>query len=56
MDTVGNGEDLKEALISLTKQNLSSPGSHKLYRAYHNSHPTLKSRLKSIDAYAKTLR
>ncbi len=51
--TVGNGEDLQEALVGLSKQNLASPGSHKWYRAYHNSHPTLKSRLKALDEHCK---
>jgi STE24 endopeptidase len=53
VDATGNADDLKEALIALNKQNLSRPGSHPLYRHYHNSHPALKDRLKAIDAFAK---
>ncbi len=53
VDAVGNGIDLAGALVALTKQNLSSPGSHKLYRAYYNSHPPLKERLKNIRAHAR---
>lgn len=55
VEAVGNGYDLKEALIALNKQNLSSPGSHKLYRHYHNSHPALKERLQAIRAHAEGL-
>ncbi len=55
VEAVANGYDLKEALIALNKQNLSSPGSHKLYRHYYNSHPALKERLKAIRAHAKKL-
>lgn len=52
---VRNGEDLSEALIALNKQNLTSPGSHKLYRNYYNSHPSLKDRLAAISAHAEAL-
>ncbi len=53
VEAVQNGYDLKEALIALTKQNLASPGSHKLYRSYHNSHPPLRQRLAAIRNHAK---
>ncbi len=53
VNAVKNSFDLKEALIALTKQNLSSPGSHKWYRGYYNSHPSLRERLKAIDAEAR---
>ncbi|MCP4599756.1 MAG: M48 family metallopeptidase [Proteobacteria bacterium] len=53
-EAVGNGGDLKDALIALTKQNLASPGSHRIYRSYHNSHPALKQRLKAITEHAKS--
>jgi STE24 endopeptidase len=52
VDAVKNGEDLSEALIALSKQNLTSPGSHKWYRHYYNSHPALKERLLAIKNYA----
>lgn len=52
VDAARNPDDLGEALVSLTKQNLSSPGSHKLYRAYYNTHPGLKERLSSMRRYA----
>ena len=54
LDAVKNGTDLEEALIGLSKQNLASPGSHQLYRSYHNSHPALKERLKAIKKHAKS--
>jgi STE24 endopeptidase len=50
VEATGNVEDLAEALIALNKQNLASPGSHSLYRHYHNSHPALKERLRAIRA------
>jgi STE24 endopeptidase len=52
VNAVGNGWDLANALVALTKQNLSSPGSHRLYRSYHNSHPALKHRLNAIRQHA----
>ena len=55
VEATGNAEDLAEALITLNKQNLASPGSHPLYRHYHNSHPALRDRLKAIRAHAATL-
>ncbi len=55
VEAVGNGVDLADALIALHKQNLTSPGSHKLYRNYHNSHPALKDRLKTIRTHAASL-
>ncbi|MDJ0764792.1 MAG: M48 family metallopeptidase [Myxococcota bacterium] len=45
---VGNADDLGDALIVLTKKNLTNPGSHKLYRWYYNSHPALRERLAAI--------
>ncbi|MCP4600130.1 MAG: M48 family metallopeptidase [Proteobacteria bacterium] len=53
VSAVGNGGDLSGALVALTKQNLASPGSHRLYRAYHNSHPPLRQRLKAIREHAR---
>ena len=52
VNAIKNGYDLKDALVTLTKQNLSSPGSHKWYRGYYNSHPSLRERLKAIDKEA----
>lgn len=46
--------DLKEALIKLHKNNLSSPHNDPLYSAYHHSHPTLPERLRAMDAYKPT--
>ena len=46
------GADLEGALVALHKQNLSSPGSARAYRAYHNTHPALKERLAAIRAIA----
>jgi STE24 endopeptidase len=53
VDAVKNSGDLSDALIGLTKQNLASPGSFKLYRSYYNSHPALKFRLRALRKYAK---
>jgi STE24 endopeptidase len=55
VEAVKNGRDLSEALIALNKQNLSSPGSHPLYRGYYNSHPALKERLAAIRVRAAQL-
>ena len=55
VETVKNGTDLADALIALNKQNLSSPGSHKWYRAYHNSHPALRDRLAAIRKHAERI-
>jgi STE24 endopeptidase len=52
VEAVANGGDLADALTVLTKQNLSSPGSHRLYRSYYNSHPALRNRLKAIGEHA----
>ncbi len=49
VSVTGNGTDLKDALVALTKQNLTSPGSHPWYRAYYNSHPSLRERMNAID-------
>jgi STE24 endopeptidase len=54
VDSVENGADLRDALIALNKENLGSPGSHKLYRSYYNSHPALKDRLKAIRGHAES--
>jgi STE24 endopeptidase len=53
VEATKTGRDLSDALIALTKQNLSSPGSHPWYRAYHNSHPALKHRLAAMKAHAE---
>ena len=53
VEATGDGEDLVGALTALTRQNLGSPGSHRLYRAYHNTHPTLRERMKTIRAIAR---
>ncbi|MCK9463236.1 MAG: M48 family metallopeptidase [Proteobacteria bacterium] len=46
------GAELKGALLALHKQNLASPGSARAYRAYYNTHPTLKERLAAIRVLA----
>ncbi|MBN2803398.1 MAG: M48 family metallopeptidase [Deltaproteobacteria bacterium] len=46
--TVKNGYDLKDSLIALGTQNMSSPGSHKWFRGWYNSHPSLRERIKAI--------
>jgi STE24 endopeptidase len=49
-----SGEALCEALVALTKQNLTSPGSAKAYRAYYNTHPSLRERLGAIEKVTPT--
>jgi STE24 endopeptidase len=44
-------EELKEALIKLHVDNLSSPHNDPIYSAYHHSHPTLPERLRAMDEY-----
>ncbi len=46
----GRKEDLKEALILLTKENLSNLTPHPLYSFFHYSHPAIAERLKAIEA------
>ena len=53
VEVTGNGEDLVGALTALTRQNLGSPGSHRLYRGYHNTHPALRQRMKAIRKHAR---
>lgn len=48
VEAMGGGGELSRALVSLTKQNLTSPGSHRFYRGYHNTHPALRERLAAI--------
>ena len=43
------GEDLKEGLIIMSKENLSNLTPHPLYSFYHYSHPTVGERIKAID-------
>ncbi|MDA3941659.1 MAG: M48 family metallopeptidase [Spirochaetia bacterium] len=43
------GEDLKEGLIIMSKENLSNLTPHPLYSFYHYSHPTVGERIKALD-------
>ena len=43
------GEELKEGLIIMSKENLSNLTPHPLYSFYHYSHPTVGERIKAID-------
>ncbi|MCU0661574.1 MAG: M48 family metallopeptidase [Myxococcota bacterium] len=52
---MGEGANLREALIALSKQNKAAPTSHPLYRSYHASHPGLRARLAEIDREHKKL-
>ncbi|MCW8965789.1 MAG: M48 family metallopeptidase [Candidatus Pacearchaeota archaeon] len=47
--SIQNTTDMKDALISLHKNNLSNLTPHPLYSFYHYSHPTLAERIKAID-------
>jgi len=46
--TVGNHSALAEALLRLSKDNLSNLTPHKLYSTFHYSHPVLSERLDAI--------
>lgn len=43
------GNDLKEGLIIMSKENLSNLTPHPLYSFYHYSHPTVGERIRAID-------
>ena len=43
------GEDLKEGLIIMSKENLSNLTPHPLYSFYHYSHPTVGERIRALD-------
>ncbi len=45
----GYGNDLKEGLIIMTRENLSNLTPHPLYSFYHYSHPTVAERVKAIE-------
>lgn len=47
--STGDAESMKNALISLHKDNLSNLTPHPLYSFYHYSHPTLAERIKAIE-------
>jgi len=55
VEAVGDGRDLAESLVALSKGNLSSPGSHPWYRSYRNTHPPLRHRLAAIRRHAEGL-
>ena len=55
VDAVGGCEDLKEALIALSKENLSNLTPHPLYSFYHYSHPTLGERIEAMETYKNRL-
>ncbi|RSH90123.1 hypothetical protein EHS25_001456 [Saitozyma podzolica] len=44
-------QELKDALIKLHVDNLSSPHNDPIYSAYHHSHPTLPERLRAMDEF-----
>lgn len=50
--STGDTDSMKNALISLHKDNLSNLTPHPLYSFYHYSHPTLAERIKAIDSIA----
>ncbi|MCP4196355.1 MAG: M48 family metallopeptidase [Proteobacteria bacterium] len=54
VEAMQGSSDLQQALIVLSKDNLASPGSHKLYRSYHYSHPALRKRLAALRDHART--
>ena len=50
---LGYGNELKQALSTLDKENKGPPNVDHLYSAYHYSHPPLPERLQAIDAGMK---
>ncbi len=52
---VGTAQALKQALLKLSKDNLSNLTPHPLYSFYHYSHPTLSERMRAMDEFEKTL-
>ncbi len=48
------GNDLKEGLITMSRENLSNLTPHPLYSFYHYSHPTVGERIKAIDKILNT--
>jgi STE24 endopeptidase len=48
--TTKDKENMKSALVKLTKENLGNLTPHPLYSAYHYSHPTTLERVEAIDA------
>jgi len=54
VDATATGADLARALESMFRENLTSPGSHRLYRSYRNTHPSLRERLRAIGAHARS--
>jgi len=49
---MGEGENLKEALVGLAQENLSAPQPHPAYSKFYYSHPPLAERLGAIDKLA----
>ncbi|XBW38431.1 hypothetical protein QEN19_004019 [Hanseniaspora menglaensis] len=50
---LGEGENLKNALLSLQSTNLSTISVDSLFSKYHYSHPTLSERLTAIDKHER---
>lgn len=51
VDSTGDAEAMKTALIKLNKENLSNLHPHPWYSAWHYSHPTIKERIEAIDQW-----
>lgn len=50
---IGKGDDLKNALLRISKENLNFPCNDFLFSVYFNSHPTLLERLIAIENKCK---
>ena len=50
---LGHGRALREALLTLDRENKGAPHVDSFYSAYHHSHPPLLERLSAIDAEMK---
>lgn len=53
-NAIGGSTALADALINLSRDNLTNPNPHPLYRAVHYTHPTLIQRLNRIQEQAES--
>jgi STE24 endopeptidase len=51
VDACGGSAPLAQALIRLSKENLSNPSPHPLYSFFYYSHPVLTERIRAMEAY-----
>ncbi|KAA3619483.1 MAG: M48 family peptidase [Calditrichaeota bacterium] len=56
VEATGGANGLKNALLRLSKDNLSNLTPHPLYSGYHYSHPTLSERIAAMEKHATILK